>query len=65
MRYAIAQFDYEQEAVAFRLYIANAVNYGLGQPMTKQLGDILYPPEDIDVEALTKRILQNTGVILK
>jgi hypothetical protein len=51
--------------VAFRLYIANAVNYGLGQPMTKQFGDIIYPPEDVDVEKITEDIVQKTGITLK
>jgi len=45
--------------------VADALQYGLGQPLTKRFGDILYPPEDVDVDELTKDIVQKTGITLK
>jgi hypothetical protein len=45
--------------------VADALQYGLGQPLTKRFGDILCPPEDVDVDELTKNIVQKTGITLK
>jgi hypothetical protein len=65
MRYAIAKFKEEQEAVAFRLYIADAVNYGLGKPLRVSLKDILYPPKEVDAEKLTEEIAKKAGITIK
>jgi hypothetical protein len=50
--------------VAYRLYLADAINYGLGQPMRLSLRDILYPSEEIDAETVTKKIIKATGITL-
>lgn len=64
MRYAIAKIKEEQEAVAFRLYIADAVNYGLGRPLKASLKDILYPPKEVDAEKLTEEIAKKAGITI-
>jgi hypothetical protein len=51
--------------VAYRLYLADAINYGLGQPMRLSLRDILYPPKEVDVETATEKIIKATGITLE
>ena len=45
--------------------MTDAVQYGLGKPMTKDFRDIINPPKEVDVQAVTNDILNKTGITLK